>query len=166
MNDRLREERLRRGWSQKRLSALTGIASPDLSAIECGRRPAFPSWRRRLAQVFGLSEAALFGNEPAYAGTRADWIARCQDAEARVAQLEGALRAVEWCDVDGSVFCPWCKVSGFNGCVEHALDCPRQAALSAPGQPPCKQCGDLTTGSPSASAGRSTAVRSARRSPP
>jgi DnaJ-class molecular chaperone len=21
-----------------------------------------------------------------------------------------------------------------------ALDCPRQAALSAPGQPPCKQC--------------------------
>jgi hypothetical protein len=27
-------------------------------------------------------------NEPAYAGTRADWIARCQDAEARVAKLE------------------------------------------------------------------------------
>jgi hypothetical protein len=60
---------------------------------------------------------------------------RAEQAEARVAKLEGALRAVEWCDVDGSVFCPWCEVSGFNGCVEHALDCPRQAALSAPGQP-------------------------------
>jgi hypothetical protein len=62
-------------------------------------------------------------------------VARAEQAEARVAKLEGALRAVEWCDVDGSVFCPWCEVSGFNGCVEHALDCPRQAALSAPGQP-------------------------------
>jgi alkylation response protein AidB-like acyl-CoA dehydrogenase len=60
---------------------------------------------------------------------------RAEQAEARVAALEGALRQVEWCDVDGSVFCPWCEVSGFNGCVEHALDCPRQAALSAPGQP-------------------------------
>jgi hypothetical protein len=59
---------------------------------------------------------------------------RAEQAEARVAKLEAALRAVEWCDVDGSVFCPWCEVSGFNGCVEHALDCPRQAALSAPGQ--------------------------------
>lgn len=57
---RLRDERLRRGWSQTRLSALTGIASPDLSAIERGARPAFPGWRRRLALVFGIPEVELF----------------------------------------------------------------------------------------------------------
>ena len=57
---RLRDERLRRGWTQTRLSALTGIASPDLSAIERGARTAYPGWRRRLATVFGLPEEHLF----------------------------------------------------------------------------------------------------------
>jgi plasmid maintenance system antidote protein VapI len=57
---RMRLERSRRGWSQTRLSALTGIAQSDLSAIETGRRPAGPDRRRRLASVFGVSEADLF----------------------------------------------------------------------------------------------------------
>ncbi len=57
---RLRNERLRRGWSQTKLSALTGIASPDLSAIERGVRPAWPGWRTRLVEVFGIPEAELF----------------------------------------------------------------------------------------------------------
>ncbi len=58
---RMREERKRRGWSQTRLSALTGIAQPDISAIENGRRTPGRGWRQRLAQVFGLLEADLFG---------------------------------------------------------------------------------------------------------
>ena len=56
----LRKERLRRGWTQRELSAFTGIAGPDLSAIERGVKPAFPGWRRRLARAFGLPEDELF----------------------------------------------------------------------------------------------------------
>lgn len=54
--------------------------------------------------------------------------------ESEVARLKAALEQVEWCEVDGSVFCPWCEVSGFNGCVEHAPDCPRQVALRGEGR--------------------------------
>ena len=57
---RLREERQRRGWSQTKLAALTGIASPDLSAIERGAKPVYPGWRKRLASVFGMTESELF----------------------------------------------------------------------------------------------------------
>lgn len=39
---------------------LTGIASPDLSSIERGARPAFPKWRRLIAEAFGMPEEALF----------------------------------------------------------------------------------------------------------
>ena len=58
---RLREERLRRGWSQTRVAALSGIASPDVSALERGVKPVYPGWRRRLAEVFGMTEEELFG---------------------------------------------------------------------------------------------------------
>jgi transcriptional regulator with XRE-family HTH domain len=54
-------ERERRGWSQTRVSALTGIAQPDISAIENRRRLPGSGWRRRLADVFGVSEGELFG---------------------------------------------------------------------------------------------------------
>jgi len=57
---RMRDERRRRGLTQTQLSALTGIASPDLSAIERGVKPAYPAWRQKLAKVFGLPEAQLF----------------------------------------------------------------------------------------------------------
>ena len=56
----LRNERRRRGWSQTQVSALTGISSPDLSAIERGAKPAFPGWRRKLAEAFKLPEDQLF----------------------------------------------------------------------------------------------------------
>jgi len=42
------------------VSVLTGIASPDLSAIERLARPAFPGWRRRIAEAFGMPEDVLF----------------------------------------------------------------------------------------------------------
>lgn len=57
---RLKAERLRRGWTQTTLSALTGIAQSDLSAIENGHRRAGAGQRRRIALVIGLPEAHLF----------------------------------------------------------------------------------------------------------
>jgi transcriptional regulator with XRE-family HTH domain len=57
---RLRDARLARGFSQRRLAALTEMAQSDLSAIEHGRRRAGALRRRRLALVLGLSEAYLF----------------------------------------------------------------------------------------------------------
>ena len=57
---RLREERLRRGWSQTKVSMLTGIASPDISAMERGTRYPHPGWRRRLAAAFKVAESELF----------------------------------------------------------------------------------------------------------
>jgi transcriptional regulator with XRE-family HTH domain len=62
---RLKAERLSRGWSQAKLTMLTGIAGPDLSAIERGLRYAHPGWRRRLATAFKIPEAELFAEVPA-----------------------------------------------------------------------------------------------------
>lgn len=56
----IKHERVKRGWSQTRLSALTGIAQSDLSAIENERRVPGIGWRRKLSDVFGVSEADLF----------------------------------------------------------------------------------------------------------
>jgi transcriptional regulator with XRE-family HTH domain len=61
---RLREERHRRGWSLTRLSAKTGIASSDLSAVERERRIPFPGWKRRIAKVFRMAARDLFASEP------------------------------------------------------------------------------------------------------
>lgn len=56
----LQMERRRRGWSQTRLSAMTGISQSDLSAIENERRVPGVGWRRRLSEAFGLPEERLF----------------------------------------------------------------------------------------------------------
>jgi transcriptional regulator with XRE-family HTH domain len=58
---RINAERRRREWSQTKLSAKTGIASPDISALEGGKRYLYPGWRRRLAAAFKMSERELFG---------------------------------------------------------------------------------------------------------
>jgi transcriptional regulator with XRE-family HTH domain len=63
MESRLREERRQRDWSLTKLSALTGIAATDISAIERGIKYAFPGWRRRLAAAFKVSERELFPDE-------------------------------------------------------------------------------------------------------
>ncbi|MEW6523646.1 MAG: helix-turn-helix transcriptional regulator [Bacillota bacterium] len=57
----LRIERQRRGWSLAKLCARTGGIDPAvLSRIERAVWPAGPSWRRRIAEAFGMSEEALF----------------------------------------------------------------------------------------------------------
>jgi hypothetical protein len=58
-------------------------------------------------------------------------VARAEQAEARVAALEGALRQVEWVD-QSDPHCPWCYADKPMG---HDPRCQLRAALSAPGQP-------------------------------
>lgn len=60
----MRSERLRRGWSQTRLSGLTGIVATDLGAIERGTKYPFAGWRRRIAAAFKLRETELFAEVP------------------------------------------------------------------------------------------------------
>jgi transcriptional regulator with XRE-family HTH domain len=62
-SNRVRRERQRREWSQTRLSALTGIAGSDISAIENGKRYVPPGWRRRLAVALRVSELELFPDD-------------------------------------------------------------------------------------------------------
>jgi len=52
---KLRQERLRRGLSQTKLSIMTGIAATDISAIENGWKRPFPGWKRRIAKALGVS---------------------------------------------------------------------------------------------------------------
>jgi transcriptional regulator with XRE-family HTH domain len=56
----LRAERLRRGWSQVRITMLTNISPSDVSLIERGIRQAPPAWRQRLEEAFGLPAEKLF----------------------------------------------------------------------------------------------------------
>ncbi len=56
----LRVERIKRGLTQTRLSALTEIAQSDLSAFENGRRTAGAGQRQRIARALGLPAATLF----------------------------------------------------------------------------------------------------------
>lgn len=58
----LKEERRKRGWSQVMLSMKTGgIAPSDLSAIENGKRVAYPGWKKRIARAFRMDADELFG---------------------------------------------------------------------------------------------------------
>lgn len=58
--NRIRELRRARGWSLTRLSGLTGISAGDIGLVERGLRPAYPGWRRRIAEALGVPEPDLF----------------------------------------------------------------------------------------------------------
>lgn len=62
---RLKQERLRRGWSLTDVCLLTRIDPAALSKIERGKWPCGPSWRRRLAAAFNMPEEVLFEEVPA-----------------------------------------------------------------------------------------------------
>jgi transcriptional regulator with XRE-family HTH domain len=64
MSSRIREERIKRGWSQHALGMRCGLPVPTISGIERGRVYAWPGWRRRLAMAFKLPEAELFAEVP------------------------------------------------------------------------------------------------------
>lgn len=60
----MKEERLKKGWSQVTLSMKTGgIAPSDLSAIENGRKIPHAGWRKRIARALRVDEAELFGEK-------------------------------------------------------------------------------------------------------
>jgi transcriptional regulator with XRE-family HTH domain len=56
----IRIERQQRRWSLTKVSGFTGISASDISQIERGLIPVYPSWRRRLAIAFQMSEHQLF----------------------------------------------------------------------------------------------------------
>jgi len=58
---RLRDERMRRGLSQFDVALQTGIHPSTLAHLEAGDVKAWPSYRRKLALLYGVSEAVLFG---------------------------------------------------------------------------------------------------------
>ena len=56
---RLREERLRRGWSQTELAFYAHLSASDISKMETGRFLPFPAQAARLAEVLGMAAEAL-----------------------------------------------------------------------------------------------------------
>jgi transcriptional regulator with XRE-family HTH domain len=60
--NRIKERRQELGISQVELARRARMASPNLSAIECGRLAPWPKARKALAEVLGIPEAQLFPN--------------------------------------------------------------------------------------------------------
>lgn len=61
---RLRLERQRLAMSLAQLCQLTGVEPATLSKVERGLLPAYPGWRRRIAEAFGMPEEILFAEVP------------------------------------------------------------------------------------------------------
>jgi transcriptional regulator with XRE-family HTH domain len=57
---RLVHERKQRGWSQMDVCMKTGIHPATLSRLERQQMPAYPGWRQRLAEAFGIPGDQLF----------------------------------------------------------------------------------------------------------
>jgi transcriptional regulator with XRE-family HTH domain len=64
-HSRLRQERLRRGWSLTKVTQLTGINPSNVSLVERGLSVAFPGWQRRIAAAFEMPIEALFRDKAA-----------------------------------------------------------------------------------------------------
>jgi transcriptional regulator with XRE-family HTH domain len=64
IGQRLKEERLRKGWSQRDLSRETGVNADTISGIETGQHEPRPSTLRRLTEGLGIEVRDLFA-EPA-----------------------------------------------------------------------------------------------------
>ena len=58
--NQIRKRREAMGLSQSRLAHLIGIAEPNLSALELGKREPWPKVRRALAEALGICEKELF----------------------------------------------------------------------------------------------------------
>lgn len=62
LGERVRELRVKRGWSQETFAHETGLARSFTSALELGKKDLRLSTIRRLAEIFGISVAQLFKN--------------------------------------------------------------------------------------------------------
>jgi transcriptional regulator with XRE-family HTH domain len=56
---KLKEQRLRRGWTQQDLAYHARMAAADVSRIESGRLKPYPSQLARLARVLGITPEEL-----------------------------------------------------------------------------------------------------------
>lgn len=56
----LRDVRRKKGFSQARMTQLTGIAPSVISAIENGKLYAYPTWRKKFAAALEVDENDLF----------------------------------------------------------------------------------------------------------
>ena len=56
---RLRQERLRRGWSLQKLGEKIGMQGSDISKVERGLVVPYPSQRKRLAKAVGCTPDEL-----------------------------------------------------------------------------------------------------------
>ena len=63
MQNRVREERLRRKWSQTELGWRTRTAQSTLSLIENGKTTVYAGWKRRIARAFGCAVDDVFPPE-------------------------------------------------------------------------------------------------------
>ena len=60
MKSRLRELRMRRGWSQASLSQRVGVSRQSVNAIETGRYDPSLPLAFRIARAFGLPIESIF----------------------------------------------------------------------------------------------------------
>lgn len=57
---RLKEERIKRGWTQLELAFKTKIHPPLISQLESGKIYPYPSYKRKLEKIFGIDGDKLF----------------------------------------------------------------------------------------------------------
>lgn len=110
MYRRLREIRLERGITLTQLSAMTGIAQPNLSRIEAGKVDARYSTLARIARALGV---VLTLSEPRVL-TMADVEARMTEGRQRLAE-----RGIGARDVDRRL--AWKEARGIDTTVERRL---------------------------------------------
>lgn len=63
MNEKLKAEMARQGISGNRLAMKSLIASSDFYSAMNGKKPWYPKWRSRVAEVLGVPESELFDDE-------------------------------------------------------------------------------------------------------
>ncbi len=65
LRNRIRELRLEAKLSMTELAAMTQIRKPDLSRLERGQLPFYPSYRQRIAKALNVAEIDLLMKEDA-----------------------------------------------------------------------------------------------------
>lgn len=63
MHDRLKAEMKKQGISGNRLAIEAKIATADFYTAINGKKPFYPNWRKRVADVLGVDEAVLFDDD-------------------------------------------------------------------------------------------------------
>ncbi len=91
---RVRGERVRRGWSQAELARRVGISRAAVSAIEIDRLSPSVTAALALARCFGCTVEDLFGSRPATAPLQWSWLPR--GAKIRYWQAEVAGRILSF----------------------------------------------------------------------